>query len=300
MNELQRLAKNCGWSITAFAENDSGVWALDSGASASLSYPDDGNQRCFALEDGSFWFRHRNNIIKRVLQSAGTPQALWDVGSGNGFVARSLQDCGIETICVEPGRTGCSAGAARGLTAIRGRFEDLRLPGDSVEAIGCFDVLEHLAEPQVQVREFYRTLKPGGIAVVTVPALSWLWNQHDEFAGHFRRYSTRQLTELFADAGFACERVSYFMAPMLPPYFLLRTLPFLLGRRGADTDVKARTVSQLKPPGRVTSAVIGAILGAETRAIAAATLPFGTSVIGLFRKRSEARIAESASRSANG
>ena len=28
-----------------------------------LSYPEDGNARCLAIEDSSFWFRHRNRCI---------------------------------------------------------------------------------------------------------------------------------------------------------------------------------------------------------------------------------------------
>ena len=35
----------------------------------SISYPSDGNETCFLIEDHSFWFKHRNNCIVSVVKS---------------------------------------------------------------------------------------------------------------------------------------------------------------------------------------------------------------------------------------
>lgn len=39
--------------------------------SEAVSYPEEGNEACFEIEDQSFWFRHRNDCI-RVLAACRT------------------------------------------------------------------------------------------------------------------------------------------------------------------------------------------------------------------------------------
>ncbi|NLK61869.1 MAG: hypothetical protein GX287_00285, partial [Fusobacteria bacterium] len=34
----------------------------------NISYPEDGNNMCFELEDNSFWFINRNNIIYKLIE----------------------------------------------------------------------------------------------------------------------------------------------------------------------------------------------------------------------------------------
>ena len=40
--------------------------AADSGA---ISYPEEGNEACFEVEDRSFWFRHRNACITEMVRN---------------------------------------------------------------------------------------------------------------------------------------------------------------------------------------------------------------------------------------
>ena len=75
-------------------------------AVSDVSYPDDGNAFCFAVEDSSFWFRHRNRCILEAIKLFPPTGAIFDVGGGNGYVARSIQDLGLEVVLVEPGLVG--------------------------------------------------------------------------------------------------------------------------------------------------------------------------------------------------
>src|ERR1039458_6087671 len=73
---------------------------------SAVSYPEEGNALCFSVEDSSFWFGHRNRCILAAIKLFPPPGALFDVGGGNGYVARAIQESGLEVVLVEPGLAG--------------------------------------------------------------------------------------------------------------------------------------------------------------------------------------------------
>lgn len=66
------------------------------------------------------------------------------------------------------------------------------------DAAICNAVLEHLEEPEQALRECCRVLKPGGIAIYSVP---FIWHVHEE-PRDFYRFSKYGLTYLFEKTGF--------------------------------------------------------------------------------------------------
>ncbi|MBI4906413.1 MAG: glycosyltransferase [Acidobacteria bacterium] len=91
---------------------------------------------------------------------------------------------------------------------------------NSVDTVICLNVLEHVADDHLGARNIFRTLLPGGRAIVLVPQGQWAYGKIDEALGHYRRYSHQQLRECMQGAGFTVERILDFNRISLPGWYL--------------------------------------------------------------------------------
>lgn len=199
-------------------------------ALSQVSYPEEGNSLCFQVEDSSFWFTHRNRCILHAIQRFPAGGTLFDVGGGNGCVARAIQDSGLDVVLVEPGIEGVRNAVRRGIRdAVRATLEDAGVLPDTVPAVGLFDVVEHIQDDLGFLTTIHRLLKPGGRVYLTVPAYQWLWSEEDTLAGHARRYTANSMRGLLERAGYSVEFVTYFFFFLPLPVLLRRALPYRLG-----------------------------------------------------------------------
>ena len=79
-------------------------------------------------------------------------------------------------------------------------YDGLHFPfsDESFDNILCTQVLEHVFTPEVFMGELHRTLKPGGLVLLTVP---FIWPEH-ECPYDFGRYSSFGLSDLVKRSGF--------------------------------------------------------------------------------------------------
>jgi SAM-dependent methyltransferase len=217
----------------------SGIWVAES--DTTISYPEEGNDLCYALEDDSFWFRHRNEAIVALLRRFPPPGMLFDVGGGNGFVAAAIERAGWQTVVVEPGRRGAENARARGLSRVVCATTDTAgFAAGSLPAVGLFDVLEHIADDVQFLKSLRRLMLPGGRIYLTVPAYQFLWSSEDTAAGHCRRHTTASVARALKAAGFQLEYQTYLFWFLPPAVFMLRTIPSWFGWRGAPSLRSAR------------------------------------------------------------
>ena len=171
---------------------------------SSISYPEEGNENCLKIEQDSFWFNHRNNIIANSVQKYSPNEIFFDIGGGNGFVAKRLQDDGIKTILVEPGEMGAISAYKRGIkNVLCSTLEDAEFEHNSIDSVGLFDVVEHIEDDYSFLNNINKYMKDDGYIYITVPAFNVLWSNEDNDAGHFKRYSTTELIELLKKCGFS-------------------------------------------------------------------------------------------------
>lgn len=207
-----------------------GIWY--SKDTERISYPSDGNEACFAIEDNSFWFRHRNNCIVSIVSSfpSNNKKTIFDIGGGNGFVSLGLINAGFDVVLVEPGRTGSSIAKSRGIkNVICATTDTAKFKQHSLPSVGLFDVIEHIEDDLAFLQSVNRLLEKGGYLYATVPSYSLLWSNEDVSAGHFRRYTLEGISDVLELAGFQIEFSSYIFRFLPFPIFLLRALPYRLG-----------------------------------------------------------------------
>ena len=99
------------------------------------------------------------DCFSRYLPATGR---VLDVGCGDGLTTGpAVQGAGLEYQGADVSETGVASARANGFEALLIEGAD-RLPfaDESVAAITCIEVLEHLFAPQDAIREFLRVLEP--------------------------------------------------------------------------------------------------------------------------------------------
>jgi hypothetical protein len=190
-----------------------------------ISYPKDGNSVSYLIEEKSWWFQFRNKFIVSYVKKFASNSIFWDIGGGNGFVSKGLQENGITTILVEPGIEGAINASNRGINHVFcATLEELQVNSEMIESAGLFDVLEHIEDANGFLLKINKSIKKDGKLFITVPAYNFLWSVDDDFAGHFKRYNLNSLNKALKKAGFETVKSSYFYSVLIVPIFFFRTL----------------------------------------------------------------------------
>ena len=73
-------------------------------------------------------------------------------------------------------------------------------------------------------RRPHRILRPGGIAIIEVPAGPGVYDDYDRALMHFRRYTMSGLTTLVKNAGFTIVRKSHLAFTIYPAFWAAKKL----------------------------------------------------------------------------
>lgn len=119
--------------------------------------------------------------------------------------------------------------APRGFLCLQSVGELLPLASESFECVLLSEVIEHLEEPQISIKEAARVLRPGGRLLVTTPNYRSLWplmervvdmlNMAPKMAGeqHISRFYPTSLKRLLNESGLGIEYFGtiYNLSPFL-------------------------------------------------------------------------------------
>jgi SAM-dependent methyltransferase len=183
--------------------------------------------RLFEIEARSFWFRGRSNLIEWAL-ARHFPRArdILEIGCGTGYVldrlhrafpALALHGTELYGEGLEYARERLGDAA----TLMQADATDLQFRA-AFDAVGAFDVIEHIEDDRRVLENVRAALRPGGGLLVTVPQHPWLWSDTDVAACHVRRYRRAELREKLETAGFDVLRMTSFVSLLLPAMLLAR------------------------------------------------------------------------------
>ena len=88
------------------------------------------------------------------------------------------------------------------------------------DSIFLLNVIEHIEDDELSIRNCKYLLKPGGHLILLAPAYSWLFGTFDKQLGHFRRYTIKTLSDLLQKLNFDILSGSYFNITGIAGWFL--------------------------------------------------------------------------------
>ena len=105
------------------------------------------------------------------------PRRVLEVGTADGYLTARLVELGCEVVGIELDPALAAAAAPHCARMRVGDVEAMDLSDlGTFDMIVCADVLEHLRDPQAQLRRLVELLKPGGTVVASLPNVAlWLW-----------------------------------------------------------------------------------------------------------------------------
>lgn len=89
-----------------------------------------------------------------------------------------------------------------------------------MDCVICLNVLEHVQDDLLGLRNIHSVLKAGGCAVILVPHDQRLYGTLDEALGHYRRYSPQQLRTRMEEAGFEVQTTIEFNRISYPGWYV--------------------------------------------------------------------------------
>ena len=239
-------------------------------------------QQYGALERWHWWFRGRQRILESVLSrelGQKLPSRIVSIGCGpaeglawlGSFRKTGGWIVGLDSDPIHARRLG------PGLEYVIGNIETGPFAPGTFDLVLMLDVLEHLDNHTFALREALRLVAPGGILMVTVPALPSLWGGQDVVSNHYRRYTRRSLLRAFREAGVSEPHVSYFNALLFPPIALVRW-----SRRAIGTGFRSRTDFDDSRPGAVNE-LLTRLFALERYWIGRVPVPVGVSLLATAR-----------------
>jgi SAM-dependent methyltransferase len=234
------------------------------------------------LEEKHWWFVGRREII---LALAGKYYhgrkkiKILEIGCSGGPLLEILSSHGYsDVVGIDNSKKAILLCKERGfknvflMNGVKPHFKD-----EEFDLIIASDVLEHILDDDNAVKEWKRNLKREGIIICFVPAFRALWSKHDEDNKHCRRYTKRELQNIFAKNDFSILKASYWNIILFFPTLFYRLL--------MRSFLKRYSGDQLKKSNYVLNHLLSKLLSIENFFLKIGlSYPIGISVFVVAKK----------------
>ena len=234
-------------------------------------------QAMYRVEDTLWWYQGMRRIAAVLIGDRLTPGSrILDAGCGTGGNLAWIDGDDLS----EEAMGFCQA---RNLERVaRASVCDLPFASESFDGVLSFDVIYHLGVTSdlAALREAARVLRPGGWALIRVPAFDALLSAHDAAVHTRERYRLASLKKRVSAAGLVVERATYANTLLFPIAAISRMI-----RRPSHEP--GEPSSDVRPASGTAQAIGSLALRLEALALERASLPFGLSAIVLATRPRE-------------
>lgn len=229
------------------------------------------------LQDQHWWFVGRRKIIATLIKSfihLPTKPRLLEAGCGYGGNLAMLSQFGqLDAFELEKEARAYAVAVSR-IPVLCGSLPNhVGFDSQSFDLIAILDVLEHIDDDVGSLNTLAKRLNSEGSILVTVPAIPWLWSEHDTIHHHKRRYTKASLELVLRRAGLEISNVGYFNS-LLFPLALLQRLASRVSQSGHSAD---------EMPNRLLNSFFGKIFAFEHKLISRIRFPIGLSLYAVAR-----------------
>lgn len=239
------------------------------------------------IETDHWWFKARRELLLNQIRSYA-PQAkvIAEIGCGTGGNLKYFRENGFEVIGADIDDLAVEFARDKvdGIVHLGDFTTALKADWNRIDVVVLADILEHVEDDAAFLCRVCASIRPETLVLITVPAASGLWSQHDVILGHHRRYNTADFDKLL-NAPENMQRVyrSHFNTYLFPLIFLYRLIDKLIKR-----DVADRTAgeSHLSLPAAPINRLLYGIFAAERNRLGRGrTFNIGVSLLGILQKR---------------
>jgi SAM-dependent methyltransferase len=196
-----------------------------------------------ARTEAQHWFyTGKRDIVRHWIWKFKDPSKglrLLDCGAGSGAFAAEM--CGsAQVVAMDDHQESLRLLGDRvsKISTVGGSCVKIPFPSNCFDIVTALDVLEHIPDDRAAATEMLRVLKPGGLLVLTVPALMSLWSDWDEALHHQRRYRKEGLLRLLRPLPIDCLHAAYINILAVPAIWMIRKARLLglagTGKRAED------------------------------------------------------------------
>ena len=233
------------------------------------------------MEEEYWWHKGRRLALSKILQKYYSKSVdsflILDFGCGTGGNFKFLSEFG-KVYGVDNSKDAIDYCKSKNQLAKLIDGQNIPFQKNSIDLITVFDVLEHIDDDCAIIRECHRVLKSKKNVLITVPAYKFLWSDHDEVLGHYRRYTLKELRNKFEKNGFKTIKLNYFVTLLFPLILIYRTY------RIAFSKYLDKKTSYVKFP-KLLNIFFTLIMKTEVFLLNKINFPFGCSVVAIFEKK---------------
>ncbi len=231
------------------------------------------------IEESHWWFVGRRKLIARIISSLDIPidASILDIGTSSGANLHSLKSLGYQNFCgVDISEEAINFCRQKGFEKVsKGDICNLPFPSNQFHLVLATDIIEHVDDDVRALSEVKRVLRPGGVAIITVPAFNFLWGLQDEVSYHKRRYRKKELKRKVVKAGLSCFKSFYFNYLLFIPIWLGRRIIKLL-------KIQIKSENELNTP--VLNFILSIIFSLDVWSAPFIKPPFGVSIMMVAKK----------------